>query len=144
MHILQPIATEHSITIVPRFYVYSSEDLDLYFERVVLDGGTLEGAACVQAELNFLDGLTVYITNENTNVTTEVSPTVTELNGYMILSSVYSVAEGTFYTITVKFGTTDIYRGKLYCTAQTDYEKYTVNQGAYTTENTHDNEFIVL
>lgn len=37
-----------------------------------------------------------------------------------------------------------IYRDTVFCTDQTDYQKYTVNQGEYVTENTHDNDFIVL
>lgn len=37
-----------------------------------------------------------------------------------------------------------IYRDTVFCTDQTDYRKYTVNQGEYTTENTYDNDFIVL
>jgi hypothetical protein len=144
MHILKPIATEQSITIVPRSYVYSSEDLNLYFERVALDGGTLESGSCVQAALNVLDGLTIYLTNESTNTTATISPTVTELDGYMSLAYTYDVDEATFYVIKVQLGSVVIYRGRVYCTSQTDLKQYTVNENEYVTENSYDNEFIVL
>lgn len=144
MHILKPIATEQSITIVPRSYVYSSEDLNLYFERVALDGGTLESGSCVQAALNVLDGLTIYLTNESTNTTATISPTVTELDGYMSLAYTYDVDEATFYVMKVQLGSVVIYRGRVYCTSQTDLKQYTVNENEYVTENSYDNEFIVL
>ena len=63
MHILQPVGTSQTITIIPRDYVFSSEDLDLYFERVLLDGGTLEASSCVRQALNDLDGVNLYLTN---------------------------------------------------------------------------------
>ena len=144
MHILKPIATEQSITIVPRSYVYSSEELDLYFERVALDGGILESGSCVQAALNVLDGLTIYLTNEDTNTTATISPTVTESAGYMSLAYTYDVDEATFYVIKVVLGSQVIYRGRVYCTSQTDLKQYTVNENEYVTENSYDNEFIVL
>lgn len=144
MHILKPIATEQSITIVPRSYVYSSEDLALYFERVALSGGTLESGACVQSALNVLDGLTIYLTDENTNTTATISPTVTELDGYMSLAYTYNVKEATFYVMKVELGSEVIYRGRVYCTSQTDLKQYTVNENEYVTQNSYDNEFIVL
>tara|TARA_R110000868_G_scaffold17108_1_gene75564 strand:+ start:189 stop:623 length:435 start_codon:yes stop_codon:yes gene_type:complete len=144
MHIVQPIATAQDITIVPRSFVYSSEDLDLYFLRVEADGGTLEGIVCVQSALNVLDRLTVYLTDESTNTTATISPTVTEAKGYMTLNYTYSVIEGTFYTIKVVLGSTVIYRGRVFCTSQTDLAQYTVNENQYVTEDSYNNEFIVL
>ena len=144
MHILNTNSSLQTITIVPREYVFSSEDLDLYFERVVLDGGTVEGATCCQDKIEDLDGVLVYLTNEQTNTTATINPKITEADGYMYLESVYSVSEGTFYNIRVEYDSQIIYRGKVYCTSQTNYQKYTVNQGQYVTENTHDNSFIVL
>ena len=143
MYILQPVATEQTITIVSRDDVFSSEDLDLYFERVLLDGGTLESTACVRQALNDLDGVTLYLRNESTRTTATINPTITESNGYMSLSAIFSVSEGVFYNIKVVKGSTDIYRGLAFCTTQTDYDKYSVNDGAYVTEPA-DNEFVIL
>ena len=54
--------------------------------------------------------------------------------------------EGRFYTFKAyNIATGDVYyKGRLYCTAQTDYNQYTVNQNEYVTEDSYDNEFIVL
>lgn len=64
--------------------------------------------------------------------------------GYMTLSGVFSLVEGRFYTFEVLDGSTLIYRGKIFCTSQTDYDKYTTNDGVYTEEQSYDNEFIIL
>ena len=57
----------------------------------------------------------------------------------------FALVEGTSYFFEVKNSSGDlIYRDTVFCTDQTDYQKYTVNQGEYVTENTHDNDFIVL
>jgi hypothetical protein len=144
MHILKPVAYVQTITVVPREYVFSSEDLDLYFERVELDGGTLEGAACCQDAIQDLDGVTLYVTNEQTNTTATINPKVTEYSGYMDLDAVYTVEEGVFYNIRLEYDGLDIYRGKVYCTSQTNLKQYTLNENDYVEEDTRDNTFIVI
>lgn len=144
MHILQPVSTSQTITIIPRDYVFSSEDLDLYFERVLLDGGTLESTSCVQQALNDLDGVTLYLTNENTNTTATINPTITESNGYMSLAAEFSLVSGTFYGMKIFKGSNLIYRDRAFVTSQTEFDKYTVNQSVYTEEDSYNNEFIVL
>ena len=47
-------------------------------------------------------------------------------------------------TITVKDGSTVIYRGSIFCTDQTDYNVFDVHSGDYTTENSYDNDFVIL
>jgi len=144
MHILKPISTAQEIVIIPRHYVFSSEDLDFYFERVLLDGGILESASCVQSALNDLDGIVIHLTNESTNTTAIVNPTNTESNGYMTLSAEFSLSEGVFYGMKVFDGSQLIYRGRVFVTAQTNFDKYTVNQGAYIEDNSYDNEFVII
>lgn len=144
MHILKPVAYAQTITVVPREYVFSSEDLDLYFERVELDGGTLEGALCVEEAVKDIDGVTIYLTNEQTNTTAEINPRITEMDGYMDLNAVYSVEEGVFYNIRVEYSGLDIYRGKVYCTSQTNLKQYTLNENDYVEEQSRDNTFIVI
>jgi hypothetical protein len=89
MHILQVSASPQTITVIPREFVYSSEDLDLYFERVLFDGGTLEAAGCVQSAVNDLDGVTLYLIDESTNTEQEINPTITEGNGFMERQSIH-------------------------------------------------------
>jgi hypothetical protein len=144
MHILKPISTAQEIVIIPRDYVFSSEDLDLYFERVLLDGGILESASCVQSALNGLDGIVIHLTNENANTTTIVNPTNTESNGYMTLSAEFSLSEGVFYGMKVFDGSELIYRGRVFVTSQTEYDKYTTNSGVYTEETSYNNEFVII
>ena len=144
MHILQPVGTSQTITIIPRDYVFSSEDLDLYFERVLLDGGTLEASNCVRQALSDLDGVNLYLTNENTNTTATINPTITESNGFMSLSATFSLVGGTFYGMKIFKGSNLIYRDRVFVTSQTEYDKFTVNQNVYTEEQSYNNEFIVL
>lgn len=89
-------------------------------------------------------GITINLRDESTNTSTTITPTVTNSDGYMTLSSIYNVNEGTFYVFEVLLSSTTIYRGRVYCTAQTDLKQYTVNENEYVTENSYDNEFIVL
>jgi hypothetical protein len=86
---------------------------------------------------------------ENTTYAVTTGLTTAYADGYLTITTTFALsdlrpAEGRFYTFTVDDQNGEVYRGRAYCTAQTDFEKYTVNQGAYTTENTYDNEFIVL
>ena len=124
--------------------MFSSEDLDLYFERVELDGGTLEAALCVEEAVKDLDGVTLYLTNEQTNTTSTINPKITEIDGYMQLNAIYSVEEGVFYNIRVEYDDLDIYRGKVYCTSQTNLKQYTLNDNDYVEEDSRDNTFIVI
>ena len=54
--------------------------------------------------------------------------------------------EGRFYTFKAYSIVTGevYYKGRLYCTAQTEFDKYTVNQNIYTEEESYNNEFILL
>jgi hypothetical protein len=144
MHILKPVNYVQTITVVPREYVFSSEDLDLYFERVELDGGTLEAELCVEEAVKDLDGVSLYLTNEQTNTTATINPKITEIDGYMQLNAIYSVEEGVFYNIRVEYDNLDIYRGKVYCTSQTNLKQYTLNENDYVEEDSRDNTFIVI
>jgi len=62
----------------------------------------------------------------------------------MTLSGIFTLVEGRFYKFDVLDGSSLIYRGKIFCTDQTDYDKYSVNDGVYTEEQSYDNEFIIL
>ena len=54
--------------------------------------------------------------------------------------------EGRFYTFKAyNIATGDVYyRGRLFCTSQTTFDKYTVNEGVYTEEDSFDNEFVII
>jgi hypothetical protein len=144
MHILQVSASPQTITVIPREFVYSSEDLDLYFERVLFDGGTLEATGCVTSAVNDLDGVTLYLIDESTNTEQEINPTITEGNGFMELTAVYTLVNNRFYGLKLIYDGNLIYRDRVFVTSQTDYDKFTVNQNVYTEETSYDNEYIII
>ena len=115
MIILKPIVTAQTITIVPR--------------------------------VNDYDSLSIALTNESTNTTVLLSPSVTQLIGHLELTAIYNILEGTFYTIMVTLSADPeaiIYRGRVYCTAQTDLLKYTLNEGQYVEPTTNNNSYIII
>ena len=54
--------------------------------------------------------------------------------------------EGRFYTFKAyaNNGQTLCYQDRLFCTSQTDFEKYTTNEGVYTEETSYNNEFVII
>ncbi len=86
------------------------------------------------------------LTNKNTRTSTNVSVGVSNSDGYMtVTSGSFSLVEGTNYSMEVISQSGDvIYRDTIFCTNQTDYDKFDVHKDEYVTEDTYDNEFIVL
>ena len=89
--------------------------------------------------------------SENKDVTSDVlSASGTYSNGIVTFiinfkDGNYPV-EGRFYTFEAYNSSSGEvhYKGTLFCTAQTEYDKYTVNQNVYTQEESYNNEFILL
>jgi len=86
------------------------------------------------------------LTNKNTRTSETVSVGVSNSNGYMTLySGIPTLVENTNYSMEVKNSSGDvIYRDTIFCTNQTDFDKFDVHKDDYVTEDTYDNEFIVL
>ena len=86
------------------------------------------------------------LTDKNTRTSTYVSVTVVNSNGYMtITGTTFALVENTNYSMEVEsYGGTNIYRDTIFCTNQTDFDKFDVHKDDYVTEDTYDNEFIVL
>ena len=70
------------------------------------------------------------------------------INGYVVFYINFKEGkfpvEGRFYQFTVYDNDGVQYKGRLFCTAQTEYDKYTVNENVYTQEQSYDNEYIIL
>ena len=49
-----------------------------------------------------------------------------------------------FYLLEVFSGVNLIYRGRVFCTDQTNFEKFTVNAGVYDQETAGDNTFVII
>jgi hypothetical protein len=93
---------------------------------------------------SYASTVSVVLRDETTNeVTTYTNISTTQNKGYLSLSNAFSLVENTFYELTVKEGSNVIYKDKIFCTDQT-VASYSVNDGVYTTENTYDNEYIIL
>ncbi len=85
------------------------------------------------------------LTNKNTRTSFTVSVSVVNSNGYMSLTGSFSLVENTNYSMEVTNTSGDvIYRDTIFCTNQTDFDKFDVHKDEYVTEDTFDNEFIVL
>ena len=87
------------------------------------------------------------LTNKNTRASFVVSVTAVNSNGYMTLTgTTFALVENTNYSMVVfnGDGSGDIYRDTIFCTNQTDFDKFDVHKDDYVTEDTFDNEFIVL
>ena len=89
--------------------------------------------------------VTLTLINKNTRTPFTVSVEVVNSDGYMSLTGSFSLTEGTNYSMEVTNDSGDvIYRDTIFCTNQTDFDKFDVHKDDYITEDTFDNEFIVL
>ena len=85
---------------------------------------------------------TLELTDKSKRTTPAVSVAKTTEGEYMKLSGVFSLIEGESYSFKVKDGSEVIYRGLIFCTDQTDLDKYHVNKDEYITDDTYDNDYI--
>jgi len=71
-----------------------------------------------------------------------------EEDGYLVINNQYNLVEGRFYDLTIKEGSVVIYKDKIFCTDQNiDQETnnyYSINENVYTTENSYDNDYIII
>ena len=93
-------------------------------------------------------GVILRLTNKNTRASFLVSVNAVNSNGYMtITGTTFALVENTNYSMVVfnNDGSGDIlYRDTIFCTNQTDFDKFDVHKDDYVTQNNFDNEFIVL
>jgi len=90
----------------------------------------------------------VYLTDENTKIVTSFSPTLINQNGWMAFSHSYSLIEGRFYKMEVFNQNPDdgdglIYRDRIFCTDQTELNKYNPASGEYVQPNNTDPIIII-
>lgn len=98
----------------------------------------------------FINGtITIDLTSESTGAVINKTPTASTIGNYMSFDAVFgTLTEGDFYTLNIKNGTAVIYKDRVFCTDQTvnqtNNDYYSVNDGEYTTENSFDNDYIIL
>ena len=88
--------------------------------------------------------VTFELTDKSKRTTSAVTVTVTNSNGYMTVSGAFNLIEDRFYSFAIKNGSVIIYRGSIFCTDQTNFNTFDVHSGEYTTENTYDNDFVII
>ena len=89
--------------------------------------------------------------SENKDISSDITHSSgSYLNGFTNMSLVFKAdsfpVEGRFYTFKAyaNNGQTLCYQDRLFCTSQTDFEKYTTNEGVYTEETSYNNEFVII
>ena len=87
---------------------------------------------------------TLSLTDKSTRTTSAVSVSKTSQGDYMVLTGTFSLKEGNQYTFRVKDGSTEIYRGLIFCTDQSNLDKYFANSGEYVEEDSYDNDFVII
>jgi hypothetical protein len=88
--------------------------------------------------------VTFELTDKSKRTTSAVSVTVVNSNGYMTVTGSFSLIEDRFYSFAIKNGSVIIFRGTIFCTDQTNFNIFDVNSGEYTTENTYNNDFVII
>ena len=88
--------------------------------------------------------VSVSLTDESTNTTATPTMTAASSDGFLTLSGILSVVDGRYYNLEVKDGLELIYRGRCFVTSQTEFDKFSINQGEYTEETSYDNDFIII
>ena len=100
---------------------------------------------------SYASTINMILRDDSTNTSTTYSSisTTTDKN-YLVIAQALSpiLVEGRFYDMTVKEGTDIIYKDKIFCTDQTvnqeNNDYYSVNSGEYTTEDSYDNDYIII
>lgn len=98
----------------------------------------------------FINGaISVKLTSESTGADINVSPTASTDGNYMTFTIAFgTLTEGDFYTLEIKDGTVVIYKDRVFCTDQTvnqvNNDYYSVNDGEYTSEDSFDNDYIII
>lgn len=86
----------------------------------------------------------IRLRDESTNTVTLIEDVATTTDkGYLTFSTAYSLTENVFYELTILSGSDVIYKDKVFCTNQVIAD-YTLNENEYITENTYDNDYILL
>jgi len=93
---------------------------------------------------SYPNSVTAKLTNENTNTTEVKTITPSSSNGFMTLTASWILVNNNFYLFEVYNGSLLIYRGRVFCTDQTNLPKYSVNYNKYTEADITDNSFIVI
>ena len=99
--------------------------------------------------------VTLKVRDDSTNKEYSYSTTASTVRNYLSIPNVYTdsgdgiLKEGRFYDLTLDIsGKGTIYKDKIFVTDQTinqdNNDYYSVNSGEYTTEDSYDNDYIII
>lgn len=93
--------------------------------------------------------LTIKLTSESTNIPITITSTSSINGNYLQFAAVFgTLTEGQFYILEVNNSTQIIYKDKVFCTDQVvnqlNNDYYNINKNEFTSEQSHDNEFIII
>tara|TARA_R110001592_G_scaffold77410_1_gene233026 strand:- start:152 stop:499 length:348 start_codon:yes stop_codon:yes gene_type:complete len=97
----------------------------------------------------FVNTIAITLISESTGVSISRNPTAFTDGNYMAFTGSFgTLTEADFYTLEIKSGTVVIYKDRVFCTDQTvnqvNNDYYSVNDGVYNTEDSFDNDYIIL
>ena len=145
MHIVS--TTSSKIYFAPRSFGVAKQvsNLNDYEERVDGDSGDVESLSCALEDVRELNDIevSVVLTDEETNTSTTIVTDARREGNFFHITPTYTFKENRYYTIRIS-NNTELYRGKVYCTDQTDLEKFSVNSGEFTyyEDTDNDNQYI--
>lgn len=95
--------------------------------------------------------VTFELTDKSKRTTVPVTVAVSNSNGYMTVVGAFVDGQNKplmiaqrFYSFAIKNGNVIIFRGTIFCTDQTNFNIFDINAGVYTTENTYNNDFVII
>ena len=98
---------------------------------------------------SYATNVSVILRDDSTNAEVTYTATATTDKDYLVITQIFGlIKEGRFYDLTIKEGSSVIYKDKVFCTNQTiDQDTnnyYSVNNGEYTSDTSYDNDYIIL
>jgi len=88
--------------------------------------------------------LVLTLIDKNTRVEYVIPVSPVSSNGYTVLYGSFELKENATYSMIVSDDNGILYKDIVYCTDQTDYNKFDLHKDEYITENSRSNQFIVL
>ena len=97
---------------------------------------------------SYATNVSMVFRDDSTNTSVTYTSSATTTKNHLVISQALALKEGRFYDLTIKEGTSVIYKDKVFCTDQTvDQDTnnyYSVNDGEYTIDTSYDNDYIIL
>lgn len=86
-------------------------------------------------------GVLIILENETTNVRTNIVPTITIIDDNYYVLAEYDLKNNSFYNITILYDEEVIFKDRVFCTDQVDYD---INKDVYTSDTSYNNDYITV